>query len=92
MKPGMALNSLSPKQVALDPELNDGSTAAVSVGAGTSHAVIQGTAGLTEERGMRHWAQLMSDTGPDSGQKARDVRCLNGIHVRDGSPQSSSSC
>lgn len=92
MKPGMVLNSLSPKHVAFDPELNDGSTAAVPVGAGTSRAVIQGKAGLTEERGMRHWGQLMSDTGPDSGQKARDVRCLNGIHMRDGCPLSSVSC
>lgn len=35
---------------------------------------------------MRHWGQLMSDTGPDSGQMTSDVRCLNGIHVRDGPP------
>lgn len=50
MKPGVVLNSLSPKHVALDPELNDGSAAAVPVGTGTSRAVIQGMAGLTEER------------------------------------------
>lgn len=50
MKPGVLLNSLSPKHVALDPELNDGGAAAVPVGRGTSHAVIQGTTGLTEER------------------------------------------
>lgn len=41
---------------------------------------------------MRHWGQLTSDTGPDSGQMASDVRCLNGIHVSDGSPLSSASC
>lgn len=52
----------------------------------------RGWLGLQRRDGMRHWGQLTSDTGPDSGQMASDVRCLNGIHVRDGSPLSSASC